>query len=230
VPIIGVMLPAVKSYLAGIVFNQPDRITIMASVLVLNSSASGPDSVSRQLVRTTVDQLRAKAPSLAVVERDLDANPVPHLNVETTAALRAGQEGTAAQREARALSDTLIAELKAADTLVIGAPMYNFGIPSTLKTWFDYVLRAGLTFKYSEAGPEGLVTGKRAIVVESRGGLYSSGPAQPMDSQEPHLRTLLGFMGITDVTFVRAEKLGYGPEARQQAINDAVAELAKIAA
>jgi FMN-dependent NADH-azoreductase len=224
------MLHMAKSYLAGIVFNQPDRITIMASVLVLNSSASGPDSVSRQLVSSTVDQLRAKNPSLDVVARDLDANPVPHLNVETTAALRAGQSTTAAQVEARALSDKLIAELKAADTVVIGAPMYNFGIPSTLKTWFDYVLRAGLTFKYSEAGPEGLVTGKRAIVVESRGGLYSSGPAQPMDSQEPHLRTLLGFMGITDVTFVRAEKLGYGPEARQQAINDAEAELARIAA
>lgn len=220
----------VNPYVAGIVFNQPDRITIMASVLVLNSSASGPDSVSRQLVSSTVDQLRGKNPSLRVVERDLDADPVPHLNVETTAALRAGQTATAAQVTAQAFSDALIAELKEADTVVIGAPMYNFGIPSTLKAWFDYVLRAGLTFKYSEAGPEGLVTGKRAIVVLSRGGLYSSGPAQALDSQEPHLRTLLGFMGITDVTFVRAEKLGYGPEARQQAINDAVAELAKIAA
>lgn len=202
----------------------------MASVLVLNSSASGPDSVSRQLVRETVDQLRARNPSLGVVEHDLDANPIPHLNAETTAALRAGQTATAAQLEAGRLSDTLIAELKAAETIVIGAPMYNFGIPSTLKAWFDYVLRAGLTFKYSEAGPEGLVTGKRAIVVLSRGGLYSSGPAQPMDSQEPHLRTMLGFMGVTDVTFIRAEKLGFGPEARQQAINDAQAELAKVAA
>lgn len=225
-----VLMRSVNRYLLHIIFNQPDRITIMASVLVLNSSASGPDSVSRQLVQTTVDQLRTRNPSLRVVERDLDADPVPHLNVETTAALRAGQTATAAQVKARAFSDALIAELKAADTVVIGAPMYNFGIPSTLKTWFDYVLRAGLTFKYSEAGPEGLVTGKRAIVVLSRGGLYSSGPAQPMDSQEPHLRTLLGFMGITDVTFVRAEKLGYGPEARQQAINDAQAELAKVAA
>jgi FMN-dependent NADH-azoreductase len=225
-----VLIRFVNLYVAGIVFNQADRITIMASVLVLNSSASGPDSVSRQLVSSTVDQLRGKNPSLRLVERDLDANPVPHLNVETTAALRAGQTATAAQVEAQAFSDALIAELKAADTIVIGAPMYNFGIPSTLKAWFDYVLRAGLTFKYSEAGPEGLVTGKRAIVVLSRGGLYSSGPAQALDSQEPHLRTMLGFMGITDVTFVRAEKLGYGPEARQQAINDAHAELAKLAA
>ena len=201
----------------------------MASVLVLNSSASGPDSVSRQLVQATVDQLRAKSPALNVVARDLGADPVPHLSIETTAALRAGETGTAAQVAARAFSEALIAELQAADTLVIGAPMYNFGIPSTLKTWFDYVLRAGLTFKYGEAGPVGLVTGKRAIVLESRGGLYSSGPAQALDSQEPHLRNMLGFIGITDVTFIRAEKLGYGPEARAQAINDAQAELAKVA-
>lgn len=225
-----VSMRLVNLYVAAIVFNQRDRITIMASVLVLNSSASGPDSVSRQLVQATVDQLRGKNPGLSVVERDLGADPVPHLSIATTAALRAGETATAAQVEARAFSDALIAELKAADTVVIGAPMYNFGIPSTLKTWFDYVLRAGLTFKYSEAGPEGLVTGKRAIVVLSRGGLYSSGPAQPMDSQEPHLRTMLGFMGITDVTFIRAEKLGYGLEAREQAINDAQAELAKLAA
>ena len=107
--------------------------------------------------------------------------------------------------------------------------MYNFGIPSTLKAWFDYVLRAGQTFRYTEAGPEGLVTGKRAIVVESRGGLYSQGPAQAMDSQEPHLRTLLGFIGITDVAFVRAEKLGFGPEARDEAVGAAQAELARLA-
>jgi len=225
-----VLIPSVNPYLADTIFFPVSGAPIIASVLVLNSSASGPDSVSRQLVQTTVDQLRGKDASLRVVERDLDANPVPHLNVETTAALRANQTATAAQVAARAFSDALIAELQAADTIVIGAPMYNFGIPSTLKAWFDYVLRAGLTFRYSEAGPEGLVTGKRAIVVLSRGGLYSSGPAQPMDSQEPHLRTMLGFMGVTDVTFIRAEKLGYGPEARQQAINDAQAELAKVAA
>ena len=99
--------------------------------------------------------------------------------------------------------------------------MYNFGISSTLKTWFDYVLRAGATFRYDESGPEGLLKGKRAIVIESRGGLYSEGPAQVMDAQEPHLRTLLGFIGITDVTFVRAEKLAFGPEAREQAIGAA---------
>ncbi|WP_336810802.1 FMN-dependent NADH-azoreductase [Bosea sp. MMO-172] len=201
----------------------------MATVLVLNSSASGADSVSRQLVQATVARLRAQNPGVHVVERDLDANPIPHLNAETTAAVRAGINGTKAQQDALALSNALVEELKAADTIVIGAPMYNFGIPSTLKSWFDYVLRAGITFSYSEAGPEGLLKNKRAIVVESRGGLYSSGPAQSLDSQEPHLRTMLGFSGITDVTFIRAEKLGYGPEAREEAIRNANAELALVA-
>src|SRR5262249_22918702 len=114
---------------------------------------------------------------------------------------------------------------KAADVVIIGAPMYNFGIPSTLKAWFDHVLRAGVTFRYTEKGPEGLLPGKRAIVLESRGGLYSEGPAQLMDSQEPHLKTLLGFMGINDVTFIRAEKLAFGPDARQQAIEGARSEI-----
>ncbi len=101
------------------------------------------------------------------------------------------------RRQPTALSDTLIAELQSADILVIGAPMYNFGIASTLKAWFDHVLRAGITFRYGESGPEGLLKGKRAIVIESRGGLYSEGPAQVMDAQEPHLRGMLRFMGIT---------------------------------
>lgn len=119
----------------------------------------------------------------------------------------------------------LIAELRAADVIVIGAPMYNFGVPTTLRAWFDHVLRAGVTFAYSEAGPRGLLEGKRTIVVESRGGEYSSGPARAFDFQEPYLRHLLGFMGIDDVTFVRAEKLGFGPEARAAAIAEAHAAI-----
>src|SRR5262249_37703236 len=120
--------------------------------------------------------------------------------------------------------------LKGADVVVIGAPMYNFGIPSTLKAWFDHVLRAGITFRYTQNGPEGLVTGKRALVVVTRGGLYSEGPAQAMDSQEPHLRTLLGFIGITAVAFVRAEKLAFGDEAREQSLNVARSQLADFVA
>lgn len=201
----------------------------MTTVLVLNSSATGEASVSRLLVQEAVSQLAAREPELHIVSRDLGQAPVPHLDLDSATVLRSGTPANDAQAAALALSDELIAELKAADVIVIGAPMYNFGIPSTLKAWFDYVLRAGQTFRYSEAGPEGLVTGKRAIVVESRGGFYSQGPAQPMDSQEPHLRTLLGFIGITDVAFVRAEKLGFGPEARDQSVNAAQAELGRVA-
>ncbi|HEV2555013.1 MAG TPA: FMN-dependent NADH-azoreductase [Bosea sp. (in: a-proteobacteria)] len=201
----------------------------MSHLLVINSSAAGAASVSKQLIDETVARLRAAKPSLVVVERDLGADPVPHLTTDSTAAIRGAEPANDAQRAAKALSDALVAELKAADTVIIGAPMYNFGIPSTLKSWFDHVLRAGVTFKYGETGPVGLLEGKRAIVVESRGGIYSSGPTQSLDSQEPHLRTMLGFIGISDVTFVRAEKLGYGPEAREQAINDAKAELARVA-
>lgn len=201
----------------------------MSHLLVINSSAAGAASVSKQLIDETVARLRAADPALVVVERDLGAEPVPHLTPDSTAAIRGAEPANDAQRAAKVLSDSLVAELKAADTLIIGAPMYNFGIPSTLKSWFDHVLRAGVTFKYGEKGPVGLLEGKRAIVVESRGGIYSSGPTQALDSQEPHLRTMLGFIGISDVTFVRAEKLGYGPEAREQAINDAKAELARVA-
>lgn len=189
----------------------------MSTLLVVTSSTLGEASVSNKLVSDTVESLRRREPGLRVIERDLGARPVPHLTPDAAAAIRAEPQN-AAQAAARALSDELIGELKAADTILIGAPMYNFGIPSTLKAWFDHVLRAGVTFRYSEAGPEGLLKGKRAIVVLTRGGLYSEGPAQAMDLQEPHLRTLLGFVGITDVTFVRAEKLALGPEAREQAI------------
>jgi FMN-dependent NADH-azoreductase len=200
----------------------------MSTVLVLTSSALGPASVSNQLVEDAVTRLRSSDPDLKIIARDLGGSPIPHLTVDSATALRGAEPANAAQAAARALSDQLIAELKSADRLVIGAPMYNFGIASTLKTWFDYVLRAGITFRYTESGPAGLLDGKRAIVIESRGGLYSEGPAQPLDSQEPHLRNLLGFMGISDVTFVRAEKLAFGPEAREQAIDGARTQLGHV--
>lgn len=199
----------------------------MSTALVLTSSALGEASVSNQLVQKAVDELRWQEPGLKVIRRDLGADPIPHLTIDSAAALRA-EPANDAQAAARALSDELIAELKAADIVVIGAPMYNFGIASTLKAWFDYVLRAGVTFSYSEAGPKGLLAGKRAIVIVTRGGLYSEGPAQVMDAQEPHLRTLLGFIGITDVTLVRAEKLAFGQEAREQAVDAAHAHLKDV--
>jgi FMN-dependent NADH-azoreductase len=190
----------------------------MSTVLVLNSGIPGDGSVSRRLVDETVEKLLGRDPGLNVVARDLGAQPLPHFGEAATAALRGGITATAEQAAALALSDELVSELKSADTLVIGAPMYNFGIPSTLKAWFDQVLRPGVTFSYSSAGPQGLLEGKRAVVILTRGGVYSEGPAQAMDSQEPHLRTLLAFMGITDVTFVRAERLALGEEAKSTAI------------
>jgi FMN-dependent NADH-azoreductase len=168
--------------------------------------------------------LKQRDPSASIVIRDVGAEPLPHLTSATVGAIR-GAAATDAERETLALSDALIAELSQADLIVIGAPMYNFGIPSTLKAWFDHVLRAGITFRYTAEGPEGLVKGKRAIVVESRAGFYSEGPGAASDSQEPHLRTLLAFIGITDVTFIRAEKLAFGPEAVAEAIDAAVGRL-----
>jgi len=200
----------------------------MSKVLVLNSSALGGASVSNQITQDVLTELRARDPGLTVTVRDLGASPVPHLNSESATALRGATPANEAQAAAQELSDSLIAELKAADTIVIGAPMYNFGIPSTLKAWFDYVLRAGITFRYTEAGPVGLLEGKRAIVIESRGGYYSEGATKVLDSQEPHLKTLLGFVGIKDTTFIRVEKLAFGPEARRQAFDGARAQLGQL--
>lgn len=200
----------------------------MSTVLALTSSALGEASVSSQLVREALDALRDHDPELQITTRDLGSDPLPHLTPDSASAIRGAEPVNAPQAAARALSDALVAELKAADTVIIGSPMYNFGITSTLKTWFDHVLRAGVTFSYGANGPVGLLQGKRAIVVESRGGLYSEGPAKAMDSQEPHLRNLLGFIGIDDVTFVHAEKLGFGPEAREQALTKARAQLGAL--
>lgn len=199
----------------------------MTTILVIDSSVSGEGSVSRQLVQDAVEGLVAANPGAQVVRHDLGRHPIPHLTEGGVAGVRA-TPATAEEHVARALSDTLIAELRAADVLVLGAPMYNFSVPTSLRSWFDHVLRAGETFSYSEAGPKGLLTGKKAVVIESRGGLYSEGPAQAVDFQEPYLRHLLGFIGITDVTFVRAEKIGYGPEARDGAIAAARAEIAAV--
>lgn len=152
----------------------------MSNILVLNSSVSGHASVSQVLVQEAVSRLTDLDPGATVVHRDLGAAPVPHLTSASLAGIK-GVPKTDAELAARALSNKLIAELRAADTIVIGAPMYNFSIPTGLRAWFDYVLRAGETFSYSEAGPLGLLTDKRVIVIESRGGLYSEGPAKVMD-------------------------------------------------
>lgn len=192
----------------------------MNRILVINSSLSGNASVSRLLVDKALQRLLEIDPDAVITHRDVGDAPIPHLTSTTVAGIRAVAE-TKAELAAQALSDELISELKAADVVVIGAPMYNFSIPTSLRAWFDYVLRPRVTFAYRDGSVEGLVSGKRAIVVESRGGIYSEGPTKAMDFQEPYLKTLLGFIGINDVTFIHAEKIGYGPEAREAALTNA---------
>lgn len=200
----------------------------MQSLLVINSSASREGSVSRELVEFAVDRLLQDAPHATVVRRDLGRNPIPHLADDTLAGV-CGTPTTEAELRTRALSDELIAELRAADTIVIGAPMYNFSVSTLLRAWLDHVIRAGETFSYSADGPRGHLENKRVIVIETRGGLYSEGPAAGIDFQEPYLRHLLGFIGLKDVTFVHAEKIGYGPEARAAALEAARAKISDLA-
>jgi FMN-dependent NADH-azoreductase len=198
------------------------------NILIVSSSANGDASVSNGLVGRFVESVREHNQTVNIVTRDVGANPLPHLTSQTVAAIK-GEPTTPAELEARALSDTLVAELQQADVVVIASPMYNFGMSSTLKSWFDHVARAGVTFRYTENGPEGLLKGKKTIAILSRAGFYSEGPAAVMDGQEPHLRNLLGFLGLDDVTWIRAEKLAFGPEAAGQAIEEAAAALHGIA-
>ncbi len=201
----------------------------MAHILALDSSISGDASVSRLLVKDAVQRLLEAHSGATVTYRDLGSDPIPHLVPGTVAGVRAEAE-TPAERATRAFSDELIGELTAADVVVIGSPMYNFGLSTGLRAWFDHVLRPRVTFAYTEAGVQGLVTGKRAVVIESRGGQYSEGPTMQMDFQEPYLRTLLGFIGLTDVSFVHAEKIGYGPGAREAALVHAKSQIAAVVA
>lgn len=200
----------------------------MNNILVINSSTAGEASVSRFLVENTVQRMLEVNPSAAVTYRDLNDAPIPHLTSATVAGIRAVAQ-TQAELAAQTLSNELIAELKAADVVVMGAPMYNFSIPSSLRSWFDHVLRPRVTFAYGAGGVQGLLSSDtRVIVIESRGGLYSEGPTKAMDFQEPYLKTLLGFVGITDVTFIHAERIGSGPEARELAIETATARIEEV--
>ncbi|THD62568.1 NAD(P)H-dependent oxidoreductase [Phenylobacterium sp.] len=194
------------------------------SLLVLKSSPTGPMSVSNTLVNEIVARHRELDPGVAVTERNLDAEPLPHLTAMNVDGVRA-HAVTDTEIEAREVSDRLIAELFAADTLVIGAPMHNFSIPTTLRAWFDHVLRPRVTFGYSETGPKGLVTGKRAILALARGGPYVEG--QP-DHQESYLRELLAFIGVTEVDVVHAGGTAFGPEARAASIAEAQTAIASL--
>jgi FMN-dependent NADH-azoreductase len=187
-------------------------------VIHIDSSPRGVDSVSRDLTRQIVNRLKAVEPTLDVIRYDLGERPLPHLSSDAIGALRRAELATAEQRALGSQSDRMIEELQRADLIVIGSPMHNFGITSQLKAWFDTIIRAGKTFSYGDKGPEGLLKGKRAIVVETRGGIYTTGPAASFNHQEPHLKTLLGFIGISDVQFIHAEGLDMGPESRAKGL------------
>ncbi len=203
----------------------------MTQILLIQSSSNLASSVSRDLSETYVKDYVAAHPGTTVTERDLVASPLPHLGVDLLGGMFGKPETlTEAQKTALALSDTLVDEVEAASLIVIGVPMYNFSIPSALKAWIDHVIRAGRTFHYTAEGPKGLVTGKKAVLFLAAGGVYSDGPYKPYDFQESYLRAILGFIGITDVTVVRAEGLALGADSATKAVADARAQAAALAA
>jgi FMN-dependent NADH-azoreductase len=198
----------------------------MSRVLIIESSARQQDSVSRQLTRQFINQWGALHPSDEITVRDLAVNQVPHLDSYLLGGWTKPQDQrSAVEQVALDRSNELTEELVAADVVVLAAPMYNFTIPSTLKSWFDHVLRAGVTFKYGDTGPQGLLTGKRAFVLTARGGIYAG---STLDHQEPYLRQVLGFVGIHDVTFIHAEGLNMGADFSEKGLNQAEARLAQL--
>lgn len=198
----------------------------MSKFLFIHSSIRGSDSVSSQLA----GELKRKAEheGHAVVTRDLGAAPLPALDADLLGALFTSSDArNAAQAAQAARVDTLIAELQAADVVVLAAGMYNFGMPTQLKTWFDHVLQAGRTFRYTAAGPEGLVKNKRAVVLAATGGVY--GNDNPADHMVPHIRQMLAFIGITELSVVRAEGMAMGEEAAKQGVQAGLASVEELA-
>lgn len=177
-------------------------------LLHLDSSIQGETSVTRLLSAAVVERYRQRVDGIAVDYRDLAAAPLPHITLP--------RFGTDA-------AEAVLAEFLAADVLVLGVPMYNFGIPSQLKSWFDHVLVAGKTFRYGAGGVEGLAAAKQAVVVLSRGGVYAEGPAVPLEHAETHLRAMLGFIGIDRPQIIVAEGVAMGDEPRRAAIDAALA-------
>ena len=193
----------------------------MNNVLVLKSSILADNSQTNQLSDYFVSKLADKN----VVIRDLAANPLPHFDATAATALR-GQPTSAEENALLALSNELVAEIKNADTLIINAPMYNFHIPTQLKSYFDFIARPRVTFQYSEKGPEGLLKGKKAVVLAAFGGFHQN---QPTDLVTSYMKAILGFVGITDVQFVYMEGIGFGPEAVEKAQAQVKAEIDKMA-
>ncbi len=203
------------------------------TLLHIDSSPLGPASVTRQLTADIVKAWTAARPGTRVVYRDLAAAPPEHLTAELMKVVkfRDLENLNARQQAELTLTDTLVDELLAAETVVIGAPMYNFSIPTQLKVWVDRICQAGKTFRYTEKGPVGLAGGRTVIIASARGGRYAGSPMEAaLDHQEAYLKTVLGFVGITDVSVVRAEGMGMGPDARAQALEAAGGEIQRLAA
>ncbi|WP_330115158.1 FMN-dependent NADH-azoreductase [Pseudomonas sp. JS3066] len=199
----------------------------MSRVLVIESSARQQGSVSRQLTQDFIANWQAAYPADEITVRDLAVDQVPHLDADLLGGwMKPADQQSDSEKASLQRSNLLTEELLAADVLVMAAPMYNFAIPSTLKSWLDHVLRAGVTFKYTETGPKGLLTGKRAFVLTARGGIYSG---SPLDHQEPYLRQAMSFIGIHDVIFIHAEGLNMGNEFQEKGLASAKAQLAQVA-
>ncbi|PJI97847.1 FMN-dependent NADH-azoreductase [Acidovorax sp. 69] len=195
-------------------------------LLHIDSAITGEQSVSRQLTARTVASWQASHPGTQVDYLDLAAQAPSHLSVESLG-FRTGQAAaTEVERNENALSEALVSQFLAADVIVIGAPLYNFSIPSQLKAWIDRIAQTGRTFKYTDKGPVGLAGGKTVIVASTRGGVYSTSEGgQSMEHQESYLKVVFGFFGITDVRFVRAEGVAMGPDAKAAALASAEREI-----
>ena len=197
-------------------------------ILQINSSARSEGSQSTRLAASIVERLKAAQLDASVTVRDLAAQPHPALDEAALGALFTPAEQRTPEQHARvALDDALIAQIQAADVVVLGVPMYNFGVPTQLKNWIDAIARAKVTFQYTANGPEGLLKGKKVYVALTRGGFYRDTEA---DSQVPYLKMVLGFLGMTDVEFVYAEGMAMGPEAEQKAIASALQQIEEVVA
>jgi FMN-dependent NADH-azoreductase len=197
------------------------------NILQINSSIFSGGGQSTALADQFVARMLAQNPGVRLTVRDLAADPVPHLDAGRFAAFLAKpEERTTAQQAAVAYSDALIDELRRADVVVLGLPLYNFGLPSTLKAYFDHIGRAGVTFKYTDKGPVGLLTGKKVYVFAARGGFYAG---TPNDTQTPYIRAFLSFIGMSDIEFVYAEGLAISEASKQQGLARASVEVDRLA-
>jgi FMN-dependent NADH-azoreductase len=203
----------------------------MKNILYIQSSPRGPQSYSQKVAQSIVDELQTNHPAANVVVRNLAQNPPPHVGEAFVGGISSKpEERSAGQTRALMLSDTLIDELSEADVIVMAVPMHNFGVPSTLKAWIDHVVRLGRTVSYSEKGPEGALKGKRVLLVLASGGVYSDGQARPLDFQEPYLRAILGFIGLTDIEVVRVEGVAVSAIGPEKAVASAIARSAEVLA